>query len=57
MGVTENYVQQAISAALGAMSNPLNILIRFFREIGEFFADPSGWIFDKIDNWLNERVT
>ena len=56
VGVTEDFVQRAISAALGGLSPYLNILIRFFREIGEFFADPPGWIFDKIDNWLNEEV-
>ena len=56
VGVTEGFVQRAISAALGGLSPYLNILIRFFREIGEFFADPPGWIFDKIDNWLNEEV-
>ena len=56
VGVTEGFVQQAISAALGALADPLNILIRFAKEIGEFFSNPPGWIFDKIDNWLNEEV-
>jgi len=56
VGVTEGFVQQAISAALGALADPLNLLIRFAKEIGEFFANPPGWIFDKIDNWLNEEV-
>jgi phage-related protein len=55
-GVTEGFVQQAISAALGALADPLNVLLRYFKEIGKFFSDAPGWIFDKIDNWLNEEV-
>ena len=56
VGVTEDVVQRLIAGALSALADPLNVLLRFFREIGEFFADPPGWIFDKIDNWLNEEV-
>jgi hypothetical protein len=26
------------------------------EELGAFFSDPAGWIFDKIDDWLNEPV-
>jgi len=55
-GVTEGFVQQAIAAALGALANPLNILIRFAKEIGEFFSHAAEWIFNKIDDWLNEEV-
>jgi hypothetical protein len=29
----------------------------YLTQIGDFFRDPPGFIFDKIDNWLNERVS
>jgi hypothetical protein len=54
---------------LGSLATipPINTLVagynkaeNFFsvhlQNIGDFFKDPPGWIFDKIDNWLNERV-
>ena len=55
-GATEDFVQRAVAAALSPLANPLNMLITFSRDIGEFFADAPGWIFDRIDNWLNEEV-
>jgi hypothetical protein len=33
-----------------------NFFTVHLQNIGDFFKDPPGWIFDKIDNWLNERV-
>jgi hypothetical protein len=29
----------------------------YLTQIGDFFRDPPGWIFDRIDDWLNERVS
>ena len=56
VGVTEDIVSSMISGALSALASSLNPILYFAKEIGEFFADAPGWIFDKIDNWLNEEV-
>ena len=55
---------------LGSLASiaPINTLIAgynkmenfysvYLSQIGDFFRDPPGFIFDKIDNWLNERVS
>ena len=56
VGVTEAFVSSAISAVLSPLADPLNILLRYFKEVGAFFSSPAGWIFDRIDDWLNEEV-
>jgi hypothetical protein len=33
-----------------------NFFTVHLQNIGDFFKDPPGWIFDKIDNWLNGEV-
>lgn len=30
--------------------------IEMLDELPDFFSNPAGWIFDKIDDWLNEEV-
>lgn len=55
---------------LGSLASipPINTLIAgynkmesfysvYLSQIGDFFKDPPGFIFDKIDNWLSEKVT
>jgi len=45
-----------IDTLIGGYNKMENFFAVHLKNIGDFFKDPPGWIFDKIDNWLNERV-
>jgi hypothetical protein len=45
-----------IDTLIGGYNKMEDFFTVHLQNIGDFFRDPPGWIFDKIDNWLNERV-
>jgi len=66
LGSTTKSWQSWLLGSLASIS-PIDVLITgynklenffsvYLSQIDDFFKSPAGWIFDRIDDWLNERV-